>query len=49
MHAGKLPMQDIADRFGVSRSTLYRNARPEASKALKTHTHAVQTVPASEI
>ena len=26
MHAGELPVQDIADRFGVSRSTLYRNA-----------------------
>jgi hypothetical protein len=25
MHAGELPVQDIADRFGVSRSTLYRN------------------------
>jgi hypothetical protein len=26
MTAGELPVQDIADRFGVSRSTLYRNA-----------------------
>ena len=26
MHAGELPVQDIAHRFGVSRSTLYRNA-----------------------
>ena len=26
MHAGELPVQDIADRFGVARSTLYRNA-----------------------
>jgi hypothetical protein len=25
MHAGELPVQDIADRFG-SRATLYRNA-----------------------
>jgi hypothetical protein len=47
MQAGKLPVQDIADRFGVSRSTLYRNAaRPESPKALKTH--AMQTAP-SEI
>jgi DNA invertase Pin-like site-specific DNA recombinase len=31
MHAGELPVQDIADRFGVARSTLYRNAaRPES-------------------
>jgi type II secretory ATPase GspE/PulE/Tfp pilus assembly ATPase PilB-like protein len=35
MHAGKLPVQDIADRFGVSRSTLYRNAAgPESPKML---------------
>ena len=33
MHAGELPVQDIADRFGVSRSTLYRNgAGPESPK-----------------
>jgi hypothetical protein len=45
MHAGELPVQDIADRFGVSRSTLYRNAaRPESPKTLKTQ--AIQTVPA---
>ena len=31
MHAGELPVQDIAERFGVARSTLYRNAaRPVA-------------------
>jgi hypothetical protein len=37
MHAGELPVQDIADRFGVSRATLYRNAAcPESPKALKT-------------
>ena len=37
LHAGQLPVQDIADRFGVSRSTLYRNAtRPASSQALKT-------------
>ena len=42
MHAGELPVQDIADRFGVARSTLYRNeARPELTKALKTN--AIQT------
>jgi hypothetical protein len=42
MHAGELPVQDIADRFGVARSTLYRNAaRPESPKVLKTH--AIQT------
>jgi len=33
MGAGELPVQDIADRFGVSRSTLYRNATaPELPK-----------------
>jgi DNA invertase Pin-like site-specific DNA recombinase len=49
MHAGKLPVQDIADRFGVSRSTLYRNAAsPESPKALKTQTHAIQSAPAGE-
>ena len=33
MLAGELPVQDIADRFGVSRSTLYRNgAGPESPK-----------------
>jgi DNA invertase Pin-like site-specific DNA recombinase len=38
MHAGELPVQDIADRFGVSRATLYRNAAgPESPKAFKTH------------
>jgi DNA invertase Pin-like site-specific DNA recombinase len=48
MHAGELPVQDIVKRFGVSRSTLYRNAAgPESPKVLKTH--AIQTVPASEI
>ena len=26
MNAGELPVKDIADRFGVARSTLYRNA-----------------------
>ena len=32
MTAGELPVQDIADRFGVSRSTLYRNgARPRVA------------------
>ena len=42
MHAGELPVQDIADRFGVARSTLYRNAaRPESLNVLKTH--AIQT------
>src|ERR1700730_17956037 len=41
MNAGELPVQDIADRFGVARSTLYRNAaRPESPK-----THAIQTAP----
>jgi DNA invertase Pin-like site-specific DNA recombinase len=50
MQAGKLPVQDIADRFGVSRSTLYRNAaRPDAPKALKTHTHAIQPASVNEI
>jgi DNA invertase Pin-like site-specific DNA recombinase len=39
MNAGELPVQDIADRFGVSRSTLYRNAASsESPKMLKTHT-----------
>jgi hypothetical protein len=48
MNAGELPVKDIADRFGVSRSMLYRNAaRPELPKALKTN--AIQTAPASEI
>src|SRR5690348_7972823 len=48
MHAGELPVQDIADRFGVARSTLYRNAaRQESPKVLKTH--AIQTAPASGI
>jgi DNA invertase Pin-like site-specific DNA recombinase len=48
MHAGELPVQDIADRFGVSRATLYRNAAgPESPKALKTH--VIQTAPAREI
>ena len=48
MHAGELPVQDIADRFGVARSTLYRNAAgPESPKVLKTH--VIQTAPASEI
>lgn len=47
MHAGQLPVQDIADRFGVSRSTLYRNAtRPASPQALKTR--ARQTEPASK-
>jgi DNA invertase Pin-like site-specific DNA recombinase len=33
MHAGQLPVQDIAHRFGVSRSTLYRNAAaPESGQ-----------------
>ena len=42
MHAGELPVQDILDRFGVARSTLYRNATgPEVPKLLKTH--AIQT------
>jgi predicted DNA-binding transcriptional regulator AlpA len=42
MHAGELPVQDIADRFGVSRSTLYRNAAmPESPKALKIQTRAI--------
>ena len=48
MHAGELPVQDIADRFGVARSTLYRNAAmPESPKVLKTH--AIQAAPASKI
>jgi DNA invertase Pin-like site-specific DNA recombinase len=48
MGAGELQVQDIADRFGVLRSTLYRNAaRSESPKTLKTR--AIQTVPASEI
>jgi DeoR/GlpR family transcriptional regulator of sugar metabolism len=48
MHDGELPVQDIADRFGVSRSTLYRNAaRPESPKVLKTH--VIKTAPANEI
>jgi DNA invertase Pin-like site-specific DNA recombinase len=47
MHAGELPVQDIADRFGVSRSTLYRNAASsESPKMLKTH--SIQTAPACE-
>src|SRR5437899_3510984 len=38
MNARELPVQDIADRFGVARSTVYRNAaRPELSKVLKTN------------
>ena len=42
MGAGELPVQDIADRFGVSRSTLYRNAaRPEVPEVLEPH--AIQT------
>jgi len=42
MHAGELPVQDIADRFGVARSTLYRNAAmPESPNVLKAH--AIQT------
>ena len=50
MHAGELPVQDIADRFGVSRSTLYRNAAmPESPKALKIQTRAIQTVRVGEI
>ena len=37
LHVGELRVQDIADRFGVSRSTLYRSvARREYPKALKT-------------
>jgi hypothetical protein len=33
MHAGELPVQDIADRFGVSRATVYRNAAgPDSPK-----------------
>jgi DNA invertase Pin-like site-specific DNA recombinase len=37
MNADELPVQDIADRFGVARSTLYRSAaRPELPKVLKT-------------
>jgi Helix-turn-helix domain of resolvase len=48
INAGELPVQDIADRFGVARSTLYRNAAgPESPKVLKTH--AIKTVPASEM
>jgi DNA invertase Pin-like site-specific DNA recombinase len=48
MHAGELPVQDIADGFGVSRATLYRNAAcPESPKALKTD--AIQDRAAREI
>ena len=48
MHAGELPVQDIAKRFGVSRSTLYRNAaRPESPKVLTGTRY--RPVPASEI
>jgi hypothetical protein len=48
INAGELPVQDIADRFGVARSTLYRNAAgPESPKVFKTH--AIKTVPASEM
>jgi DNA invertase Pin-like site-specific DNA recombinase len=48
MHAGELPVQDIADKFGVARSTLYRNAAgPESPKVLKTH--AIQNAPVSKI
>jgi predicted DNA-binding transcriptional regulator AlpA len=37
MHADELPVQDIADRFGVSRAKLYRNVGClESPKALKT-------------
>jgi Helix-turn-helix domain of resolvase len=48
MHAGELPAQDIAHRFGVSRSTLYRNAAgPESPNVLKTN--AKQTEATNEI
>jgi DNA invertase Pin-like site-specific DNA recombinase len=36
MHAGELPVQDIADRFGISRATLYWNAAgPESPKEFR--------------
>ena len=42
LNARELSVQDIADRFGVSRSTLYRNAAvPELPKV--PNTHAKQT------
>jgi DNA invertase Pin-like site-specific DNA recombinase len=48
LHAGQLPVQDIADRFGVSRSTLYRNAAAsEVPKGLKQQ--PVPVAPASKI
>jgi DNA invertase Pin-like site-specific DNA recombinase len=48
MNAGELPVKDIADRFGVARSTLYRSAaRPELPKVLKTN--AIQAAPTTEI
>jgi DNA invertase Pin-like site-specific DNA recombinase len=38
LNARELPVQEIAARFGVSRSTLYRNAAaPELPKVLNTH------------
>jgi hypothetical protein len=44
MHAAELPAQVIADRFGVARSTLYRNAaRPESPKMLKTQAGGTHT------
>jgi DNA invertase Pin-like site-specific DNA recombinase len=48
LNARELPVQDIADRFGVSRSTLYRNAAvPELPRVL--NTRSKQTASAGEI
>lgn len=48
LHAGQLPVQAIADRFRVSRSTLYRNAAPpEVPKGLKRQ--PIPATPASKI
>jgi DNA invertase Pin-like site-specific DNA recombinase len=48
LHAGQLPVQDIADRFDVSRSTPYRTAAaPEVPKVLKRQ--PTPAAPASKI
>ena len=44
MQAGKLPVQDIADRFGVSRSTLYR-MQPGQSRPRRLRTRPTRNRP----